>query len=270
MADADPTALGTRDMLRLEDLPVFTPERSAINTHKLVGFDSRDIRARPFNLLRTSLSKKVKESGLRLVGVTSATPAAGKSYLSLNLASSLARVTDQPVFLVDLDIRRASLAEEIGLITEHGIESFLEGEVSDLRRVGYRIEGTELGLFPSVRRKRNTAELLASERFAEMVEIFRSKSEAAIILFDLPPAFANDDAMISLEHLDGYLLVVDSGKTTRKHVQDVLAMLHPTPCIGSILNRYNGGFTDSYGYGYGSAHYGKYYEQVDDASGHAD
>jgi protein-tyrosine kinase len=67
--------------------------------------------------------------------------------------------------------------------------------------------------------------------------------------------------MISLEHLDGYLLVVDSGKTTRKHVQDVLAVLHPTPCIGSILNRYNGGFADSYGYGYGGPDYGKYYDQ---------
>lgn len=266
MADADPTTLNSRDTLRLADLSVFTPEKSRISSHKLVGFDSRDIRARPFNLLRTSLAKKTKEKGFRLVGTTSATPAAGKSYLSLNLASSLARVTEQPVFLVDLDMRRASLAEEIGLVTEQGIESFLEGEVVDLTQVGVRIEGTQLGLFPAVRRKRNTAELLAGERFAEMIEIFRNRCEAAIVLFDLPPAFANDDAMISLEHLDGYLLVVDSGRTTRKHVQDVLAMLHPTPCIGSVLNRYEGGFADSYGYGYGTGHYGKYYEATDDAA----
>jgi len=261
MAEADLTATENHQTIRLGNLPVFAPEKSSINTQKLVGFDSHDIRARPFNLLRTSLAKKLKENSLRLVGTTSATPAAGKSYLSLNLASSLARVTEQPVFLVDLDLRRASLAEEIGLETEHGIESFLEGEISDLTLVGHRIEGTQLGLFPTVRRQRNTAELLASERFAQMIDIFRDKSEASIVLFDLPPAFANDDAMISLEHLDGYLLVVDSGRTTRKHVQDVLAMLHPTPCVGSILNRYNGGFADSYGYGYGNANYGKYYEE---------
>ena len=96
--------------------------------------------------------------------------------------------------------------------------------------------------------------------FAQMIDIFRNRSDAAIILFDLPPAFASDDAMISLELLDGYVLVVDSGKTTRKHVEDVLAVLHPTPCVGTILNRYSGGFADSYGYGYGGPDYGKYYD----------
>lgn len=264
MADADSTPIRHRQTLRLSDLRHFAPEKSDISAHKLVGFDGRDIRARPFNLLRTSLTKKVRETGHRLIGMTSATPAAGKSYLSLNLASSLARVTEQPVFLVDLDLRRASLAKEIGLPAEKGVESFLEGEVLELSSLGFRIDGTELGIFPCVRRARNTAELLASERFAEMITIFREHSESALVLFDLPPAFANDDAMISLEHLDGYLLVADSGKTTRKHVQDVVAMLHPTQCIGSILNRYDGGFADSYGYGYGSAKYGKYYADGDD------
>lgn len=261
MADGDSPSSASRDVLRLADLPIFTPERSAINSHKLVGFDSRDIRARPFNLLRSSLMKRLKENDFRLIGMTSATPAAGKSYLSLNLASSLARVAEQPVFLVDLDIRRASVAEEIGLEVDHGIESFLEDDSVRLEDLGRRIDGTELGIFPAVNRKRNTAELLAGERFAQMIDTFRNRCEASIVLFDLPPAFASDDAMIGLEHLDAYLLVVDSGKTTRKHVEDVLAVLHPTPCVGSILNRYNGGFADSYGYGYGGPDYGKYYEQ---------
>ena len=52
MADAAHSPTDAANVLRLGDLPVFTPDRSAINSHKLVGFDSRDIRARPFNLLR--------------------------------------------------------------------------------------------------------------------------------------------------------------------------------------------------------------------------
>ena len=260
MADRDFPTSGVSELLRLEDLPLFSPKRADLNSHKLVGFDSHDTRARPFNLLRSSLSKKLKENGLRLIGMTSATPAAGKSYLSLNLASSLARVADQPVFLVDLDIRRASVAEEIGLEVDRGIESFLEGESNNLAELGRQVEGTQLAIFPAVRRKLNTAELLASERFAQMIDIFRNRSDAAIVLFDLPPAFASDDTMIGLEQLDGYVLVVDSGKTTKKHVEDVLAVLHPTPCVGTILNRYKGGFADTYGYGYGGPDYGKYYD----------
>lgn len=263
MADADLPLSRDQKLLTLTSLANFTPPLTAIKKHRIVGFDNRDARARPFNLLRTSFAKKLKEEGHRLIGVTSATPAAGKSFLSMNLASSLARVTEEPVFLVDLDIRRASLANEIGLVAERGIESYLEGDIGDLSDVGHRIEGTKLGVFPTVRRTRNTAELLAGERFAQMVDTLRNRSEASIVLFDLPPAFANDDAMISLAKLDGFVLIVDSGKTTRRHVQDVMSMLYPTPCIGSILNRYRGGLGDSYGYGYGGPNYGKYYDRAD-------
>jgi len=263
MADADLPLSRDQQLLTLSALASFAPPLTAIKKHRIVGFDNRDARARPFNLLRTSFAKKLKEEGHRLIGITSATPAAGKSFLSMNLASSLARVIEEPLYLVDLDIRRASLAEEIGLVPDRGIESYLEGAVEDLRDVGHRIEGTKLAVFPTVRRTRNTAELLAGERFAQMIDTLRNRSEASVILFDLPPAFASDDAMISLAQLDAFVLVVDSGKTTRRHVQDVMSMLYPTPCIGSILNRYRGGLGDSYGYGYGGPDYGKYYARND-------
>ncbi|MBL0914273.1 MAG: chromosome partitioning protein, partial [Sphingopyxis sp.] len=201
MADAEvPTATGP-EFLTLASLAEFTPPVTEIKKHRIVGFDNRDARARPFNLLRTSFAKKLKEEGHRLIGITSATPAAGKSYLSMNLASSLARVVEEPVFLVDLDIRRASLGEEIGLEPEYGIESYLEGTHNRLAGIGRRIDGTRLGIFPTIRRTRNTAELLAGERFTQLITTLRDRSEASIILFDLPPAFANDDAMISLAQL---------------------------------------------------------------------
>lgn len=261
MADAAPPAATDPAFLTLAKLAEFTPPLTEIRKHRIVGFDNRDVRARPFNLLRTSFAKKLKEDGHRLIGITSATPAAGKSFLAMNLASSLARVVEEPIYLVDLDIRRASIADEIGLVPDQGIESYLEGHIDDLALIGRRIEGTKLGVFPAMRRSSNTAELLAGERFSQLVGTLRERSDAAIVLFDLPPAFANDDAMISLSQLDGFVLVVDSGRTTRRHVQDVIAMLYPTPCVGSILNRYRGGLGDSYGYGYGGPNYRKYYDQ---------
>ena len=57
--------------------------------------------------------------------------------------------------------------------------------------------------------------------------------------------------MITLERLDGYLLVVDSGKTSAKQVAHAIQLLEPTPCLGTILNRYQGGLADHYGYNYG-------------------
>lgn len=261
MVDVPPDAATEPPLLTFDQLEIFTPPVTEIRKHRIVGFDSRDARARPFNLLRTSFAKKLKEDGHRLIGITSATPGAGKSFLSMNLASSLARVVEEPIYLVDLDMRRASLAEEIGLVPEFGVEAYLDESVDELAAIGRRIEGTKLCVFPSLRRMNNTAELLAGERFSQMIATFRERSDAAITLFDLPPAFASDDAMIGLAQLDGFVLVVDAGQTTRRHVQDVLSMLYPTPCIGSILNRYRGGLGDSYGYGYGGANYSNYYDR---------
>jgi Mrp family chromosome partitioning ATPase len=54
--------------------------------------------------------------------------------------------------------------------------------------------------------------------------------------------------------------VVDAGKTTKNQVKEALAMMQPTSCLGTVLNRYRGGLADSYGYGYGYGAYQQYYE----------
>ena len=242
----------------IERFHQFAPEGSDVREHKIVGFDARDRRARAFSLMRTSLSKRLKERGHRVVGLTSATPAAGKSFLSMNLAASLAKVSDDPVYLVDLDLRRASMGEQIGLNVEAGIGSYLRGASIDLHDLGYRITGTNLVVFPTERITDNSAELVSGARFEQLIQTIAARSGTSTVLIDLPPAFASDDTMLIMERLDGYILVVDSGKTTKRHVNELVRLLDPVPCVGTILNRYVGGFGDSYGYGYGD--YKDYYD----------
>lgn len=259
MAEADLERREIKPSIKWADLPVVAPDGDTLIHHNIVGFNSRDSRARPFNLLRTRFAKQISNQGLRLIGITSATPSAGKSFLSLNLAASLARVSETPVFLVDLDLRRGSVAEELGVEVETGVSDFLEGKVDSLGKVGWRIDDTKLAIFPTNPVTTNSAELVAGERFDEMMDQLRHRSSDAIILFDMPPAFASDDAMLSLQGMDGYVLIVDSGVTSRRQVRDTMVMLEPTPCVGTILNRYRGGISDSYGYGYGYSAYSRYY-----------
>lgn len=246
--------------LKLDSLPVFTPDTAVLADQLIVGLDSRDSRARAFNLLRTTLTKRMKEKGHRLVGITSATPSAGKSFLSMNVAASLSKVSDDDVILVDLDLRRASVADVIGMKVKRGVSDYLYGEVSDLALIGSRVHDSQLVLFPTKQVVKHTAELISGPKFEKLVSDLRQQTGDSIILFDLPPAFANDDAMLILSQLDAYIMVVDSGKTNAKQVQEVLTMLNPAPCIGTVLNRYSGGFGDSYGYGYGASAYATYYD----------
>ena len=260
MMNAVAQSIAAQLSTKLASLPVFTPDNNVLTEQLIVGLDSRDSRSRAFNLLRTTLAKRMKETGHRLVGITSATPSAGKSFLSMNLAASLSKVSEDFVVLVDLDLRRASIAEGVGMQVKRGVSDFLAGEVSDLASIGSRINDSQLVLFPTKQVAKKTAELLSGPIFEKLIADLRQNTGDSVVFFDLPPAFANDDAMLILEQLDAYVMVVDSGKTNAKQVQDVLAMLNPVPCIGTVLNRYNGGFADDYGYGYGSSAYAKYYD----------
>jgi protein-tyrosine kinase len=182
-------------------------------------------------------------------------------FLSLNLAAALSRVAEQSVYLIDLDLRRGSVAAGLGIEVEHGVSDYLDGSIDDLGAVGLRIADTNLAVFPTSAITGNSAEMLAGERFGLMIEAFRQLASQSIVLCDMPPAFANDDTMIAMQKLDAYMIVVDSGNTTRRQVQDTMEMLQPAHCLGAVLNRYNGGLMENYGYGYGygSKAYDSYY-----------
>lgn len=219
---------------------------------------SRGSEARPLTLLRSKLVKKLQEENANIIGLTSATPDVGKSFLSIALSSSLARVTEKPVVLIDLDMRRASIAEYLKLDVGKGVSDYLADPSVSMQDITVRIAQTNLFVMPSRTIGSESAELLAGPRFEEFMAGLRGLGPDVNCIVDLPPAFANDDAMIALEKLDGYLLVAEYAKTTKRHILDTLSMLAPARCIGSILNRYEGGFGDTYAYG--SSAYARYYE----------
>jgi len=258
MADADRPSMPAVPMLDLDVLPTVELNRVHLAENKIVGSNSRDSRSRAFNLLRTRLVNILEGHSPNLIGITSATPAAGKSFISTNLAMSLAKVAEGPVILVDLDLRRGSVAAGLGLdATRGGVSDFLAGEAR-LQDIAVRIAGLPLTVLPTQIVTSESAELLVGDKIVSLVAALRRQPANAIVLFDLPPVFANDDAMLSIGHLDGYILVVDSTETSKAHVQDAMSMLAPGRCLGTVLNRYTGRLFEKYGYG--SYAYAKYYE----------
>jgi Mrp family chromosome partitioning ATPase len=221
------------------------------------GFNSRDQRSRPFNLLRSQVVKAMKAHGWKTLGITSATPAVGKTFIASNLAASLSRVPDTQTLLFDLDLRRGSVATQYDLTDQPGIDAYLAGEIDMLAPVGRQVTGSNLVIYPSYRVTESSAELLAGNRMRMLIDAMRALPDDHLCICDLPPAFANDDASIVLQQLDAYLLVVEEGKTTARQIRDAVKLLAPSPCIGTVLNRYNGVIGgDDYGFGYRSQ--GKY------------
>lgn len=222
-----------------------------LSENQFVGFDSLDARSRPFNLLRTQLTKKMDGTRWRLLGVTSATPAAGKTFTSINLAAALSKVEGRKVVLCDFDLRRGSILRDLGVEAPIALNEYLAGEQDDWRNAVYRINDSDLFVLPTRDWIGDSSTLLSGDRFKRLIGHLRALPDEFISICDLPPVFANDDAMLCAQHLDAYLMVVDHGRTTARQIEESIVLLKPTPCIGSVLNRYQGGFADDYGYGYG-------------------
>lgn len=230
---------------------------------KLFGFNSSDRRSRPFNLLRSQVLKIAKANGWKIIGVTSATPSVGKTFIASNLAASMSRIPDQYTLLFDFDLRRSSIGKCFGLENGPGIGDYLTGQTDSLDAVGRNVDGTGLVVFPAANVVRQSAEVLAGNRMKGLVEAMRGLGDKYFCLCDLPPAFANDDASIVAQQIDAYLLVVEEGKTTARQVKDAIEVLSPAPCIGTVLNRYHGAIGgDDYGFGYWTQrYYDAYYQE---------
>ena len=226
----------------------------------IVGFRSRDERSRSFNLLRTQILRLAAE-GARVIGVTSATPKVGKTFVACNLAASIARLPEVQTVLMDLDLRRGSVAERYNIPVEHGLTEYLAGRTDDLADLAWGVEGQELTIYPAAVRRVMSSELLSTTRFQDLIAAARGLPGQAMTILDLPPVFANDDAMIVGEMIDGYILVVEDGVTTAKQVRDSMRLMKSVKCFGTVLNNYVKGFAGGdYGYGYGKGSgYADYY-----------
>jgi len=226
----------------------------------IVGFRNADTRARPFKLLRSQLVRQIEENDLKLIGVTSAAPNVGKTFVASNLAAALSRIADYDVYLIDLDLHRPAVATRFSFESQGlGVHDFLTGEEPEMGKIARRINDERLVVVPGYRRDVATGELLTSAYGARLFEGLRALPKRAIVVVDMPPIFADDDTVIIAQHLDGYLLVVEDGKSTKKQVLETIRVLSPTAFLGAVLNRYRSQlFADEYGYGFAYG-YGGYY-----------
>lgn len=243
-----------------EDTPAVAWARDRADELGVFGFDSRDIRSRPFNLLRRRVLRQAEARGWKLFGIVSPTPQVGKSFVASNLAAALARTPGVDVYLFDFDLRKSSVAGIFGLEETLDFNRYLSGELPTLRSVLRRLEDERLFVAPTIKSDLPSDELLAGKPMERLVEAMRRLPDNAVCICDLPPVFANDDAAIVAALLDSYLLILEEGKTTKKQVKDSMNLLAPAVCGGTVLNRYSGGLIpDDYGYGYGQRNYGEYF-----------
>lgn len=190
-----------------------------------------------YRMLRTQVLQRARSHGLTTLGVASAVNGEGKTLTAINLALSLAAEPNQTVVLLDLDLRRPSVARTLGLTVERGLESWFGGE-EPTRNVCYGIEGVErLYVMPTLTPVTGSSEVLAGVATRKLFNELKGRDPGRVLLVDLPPVLLSDDALTIAPLLDGVVLVVNERRTRREDVVRVVELLGNTRIVGTVLNR---------------------------------
>lgn len=216
-------------------LPAFAPKAAHLQRNRIVAFTSGR-EATAFDVIRTRLLQQMRANNWRRLAITSPGPGCGKSMLTLNLAFSLGRQQDQRTVVIDLDMRRPSMANYLGIKQEYSVAKVLDGTGvfadSTLRY------GKNLAFTPHSGAIRNSAELLQSTRTAEVLDEITATYDPTIMIFDMPPMQAGDDVMAFVSRVDCVLLVAAAEETTIKQVDTCERDLATqTNVLGVILNK---------------------------------
>jgi len=188
-----------------------------------------------YRILRTRVLQKLKQNDHRSLAIVSPSPGAGKTLTAVNLATSIAMDLNHTVLLADLDLRRPRVHAYFGLRPKHGISDYLAGN-SDLASCLINPGIDRLVLLPGRGTSRTSSEMLTSPRMTKLAKQVRGRYPDRIIVYDLPPLLASDDAISFLPQVDACLMVVREGVSTKGELERSLALLSDTNLLGSVLN----------------------------------
>ncbi len=204
--------------------------------------------------IRTNLLFASPDSAMSRLLVSSAGPREGKTTTAASLAITMAQAGSR-VLLVDTDMRRPRLHRIFGVANQTGVTTILAGDAA-IEDVVKDTEVPNLFLLPSGITPPNPAELCQSEKFKKLLDDLGDRYDRVIM--DSPPIMLVTDAVVLSTLVDGALIVVRSGSTSRvalteatRHLLDVGSKV-----LGCILNDFDLE-KRSYGY-YRYSRYGYY------------
>jgi tyrosine-protein kinase len=251
---------GARDVHDELGLPVLgrVSERAmgmagfASNGHAPI--DEADLEA--FRMLRTNLEFLASEHPVRSVVVTSGLPGEGKSTVAAGLASAAA-MAGKRTLLLECDLRRPTLADRLGINRAPGLTDYLEGSATpqDVLQLvplaGGRSNGSAAGVdgepgsappdAPSMvcvaagGPTSRPAELLGSDRFRELLNKVAKVYDMVVI--DTSPLLSAADALQLVPQVDGVIVCMRMGQTTRDEARAAKAALNRLPprSMGAVL-----------------------------------
>ena len=194
---------------------------------------------------------------IRKIMLTSCHASEGKSFLSLNIVRTLAKL-DKTVVLVDCDLRKSVIARKYLVYGEgsgKGLSHYLAG-MAPIEEIVYQVvDVPNLFVVPCGRNVTNSLPLVSSPKLGELLNELAGQMDYVIV--DAPPVGMLIDAAKIATNCDGTLLVVNYNSVRKQELIDAQEQLEQSGCpiLGTVINQANFGDYLSRKY-----YYGKYYD----------
>lgn len=214
-----------------------------------------DLAVEAIRSLRTSLHFAMMEAKNNVLMISGASPNAGKTFISSNLAATIA-LTGKKVLFIDADLREGYVHKMLGRKQGQGLSEVLSGQVA-VEKVIEHVDDAAFdyigrGLIPP-----NPAELLMHPRFEALLKWGSQNYDLVVI--DTPPILAVTDAAIIGRYAGTSLMVARFEVNTVKEIEVSMKRFEQSGVVvkGCILNGVVKKASSYYGYGYN--HYGYSY-----------
>ncbi len=223
---------------------------------KMVTLDKLSSVIEAYRMLRTSVLLSAAGNPPKVILFTSGQPGEGKTTTAINTAISLSQLGSS-VLLIDADLRRPTVHRVFKLNHSQGLSTYLSRQV-EIDGLIQKLWVPNLSVLPCGPIPPNPAELISSERMKEALRILSEKYDH--ILIDSPPLINVTDPVILSTVVDGVILVVQAGRSTRDVVRRARHELSSVGAkiFGVVLNNLDikregyGNYLSTYGnYGYG-------------------
>ncbi|WP_185716320.1 tyrosine-protein kinase family protein [Larkinella knui] len=216
----------------------------------IVNGRKRSVAAEQIRALRTNLQfLREKPSDSQVLLFTSSISGEGKSFLSLNVAVSMALV-GRPTLIMDMDLRRPKLHKALNMLNFRGSSSYLTGEAT-LDEILQQVPGFDnLFIISCGPIPLNPSELLSGPRLGELIQELRTRFDNIVI--DSPPIGLVTDAQLIGPFADATLYSVRHNITNRSYLKlvDLLYQEKRFPKLNIILNSVKNKYSYDYRYYY--------------------
>lgn len=209
-----------------------------LQNYRILAYDHSDKRTAHYDMLRTRVLQSLFATNQKSIAVTSPLANVGKTVTSANLAFSIARQSEQSVLLVDMDLRKAPIAKTLGLKPDHGIDDIVSGTCSLASAIIDAEAGTaRLSVLAMPRPAKRFTESIVSSAMVDLIDELHASEEFNVIIFDLPPMLQTDDFIAFLPQVDNALLVVASGESTQREINECYDLIGGDKFLGCVLNK---------------------------------